>query len=280
MGLIVFVALIGLLDAHIRGTKSVIGRLEAEYKRRASAWAKSHPGAVKSARWAGLAGAAIHGTVPAVKAYGRDWGQHYREGRDRARAKYRPTPPPVVQAPVEKRPSPRPRPQARPATPATQPAAAPAEPTTSAPRLRLVPTEQPVTTTTKGTTDMPATTEITGIAGLRAHLEDSIRYAQGVSDDAADAVGRAEEYLTRVSYAGEVAPNILNRDPETAATIGSLVEPAQQRLDAERARQMAADHQLAQAQAALQQLEAHRATEEAVQANANVSSDTSVYQDA
>jgi hypothetical protein len=124
-----------------------------------------------------------------------------------------------------------------------------------------------------------ATQEITGTAGLRAHLEDSVRYAQALADDAADGVQRAQDYLDRVSYASEVAPSILDNDPQTAGTIGGLVEPAQQRLDAEHARANAADHQLAQAQQALAELEAHRATEEAVQSNANVSSDTSVYQD-
>lgn len=278
MGLIVFVAFIGLLDAHLRGTRSVLGQLEAEYKRRAAKWAKAHPGAVRSARWAGLAGAAIHGTVPAIRMYGHDWRQHYREGRDRARAKYRPVPP----APAPSQPGPAANPHAvspdwRPPT-RLRPQTAPPE----TPRLRLVPTDPPttVTPTTKGTTDMPSTTEITGVNGLHAYLEDSVRYAQGVADDSADAVGRAEEWLSRVSYAGEVAPGILDRHPELAGTITGLIEPAQQRVDAERARQMAADHQLAQAQAALEQLEVHLATAEAVQANANVSSDTSVYQDA
>jgi hypothetical protein len=279
MGLLGFIAFLALLHTIAEGIDAAARVLREVNRTHKAAWLAKHPKSVASARWAAGLATAIHGPRHAWRAFRYDWRAHYRAKRDEIRARYAPAPPPPSPPQPPRPPTPptgwRPSPRLQPAVPPFLPELPqPATVHPIRPDLRLV---EPIQ---EGIPAMAmATTEITGIAGLRAHLEDSVDYARALAEDAREAVNRAQDYYDRVAYAGEAAGGILDRDPETAGTIAGLIEPAQQRLDAEHTRLAAADHQLAQAQAALTQLEVHEATAEAVQANPHVSSDTSVYQD-
>lgn len=261
LGLAVF---LGICWAVGRGIDQAVDRLAGINQAHKTAWRKQHPKAVPAARWAGLVAAVIHGTPAIVRAFRRDWREHYGRKRDDIRARYgRPVPPPAQ--------APRPQPQPTPRPQATEPDPAPARP-----QLRLV-----HTSTNQEGNAMSLTTvrEITGTPTLRAELEDQIAIAQAESDDAAANVARAQQRLTRATNTGEAAGRILDRHPSLVGTIGGLIEPAQQKLDAAKAAQYASDHELGQLQAALAELDSHRAMEEAVQATPQASTDTSVYQE-
>lgn len=231
------------------------------YRARNRAWQKQHPNTVALARFAGPASAFVHGIGPALKAFQHDWTRDWNESRDRVRARY----PRLVDEP-------------KPAETTDNPPPAVAKPKPVPPGLRLVKNDPPIPTK-KGSSDMAAdNAEINNFASLRAYLEDNVRMAQAVAEDAADAVNRAAKMVGRSQYAADAAPGILNRHPEAAGKVAGLVDPWQKRLEAERARQNMMDQALAQAKAALADVNQHRAMEEAVAATPKASTDTRVYQ--
>lgn len=287
LGLAMFLGICWAVGRGIEQAANKVGEINKSHK---AAWRKKHPKAVAAARWGGLTAAAIHGTPAMWRAFRHDWREHYGARRDEVRAKYgravpQPAPEPATApatqpvSPPEWKPQPRPRTRPRPEPPAPdiRPAAAVAEPEPEGrPTLTLV---RPITAS-KGTSVMAiATTELTTTAALRTAAEDAVKLAQAVSDDAADGAARSQAYLGRAQHIADAAVSILDRDPNGRARLAAMAEGAQRWADAEKARALAADQMLNEAQAALTALQQHIHMEEAAQATQQASTSTAVYRD-
>jgi hypothetical protein len=291
LGVLGLAVVVGAIIALTESGRDAARQVRAVYRRRRDAWLNAHPGSVAPARFAGVAATVIHGPRPAWRAFRSDWRRHYREARDRVRARYgRPvSAPPAAGAPTAPAPAAGQRSRrvdGRPETDADRrffdqreagytgpidqdgnpvPSLFPEAPPAAAPAGR------PALTVIDGGARRAATipegapvpTEIHTIEALRAAQYAVVARCKAEVDDKQAAVARAQDLANEAAYIADAAPAVLDRDQRPVVPIIAQVDPAGSRVEAERAALSAAEQQLALAEQALAALAAHRAMEEA-----------------